>query len=175
MKNLSLGRSALSYCATAVLLTGCAGSSTLGAVSPAMPVTARTAPADGGAFSATYSGTYTKHGDCKVGSRSADIKFRGTGDASFLHESKESEKLQGHEFGHGFCHWDGPATLRSSTHSLDSIHMHVRKEYDLSGCRCTFSVIGGTGKFVDATGSGTVTVQFSDRKYSEEWSGTLHY
>lgn len=173
MKRLSIGRYALSFCATAVLFTGCAGSSSLGTVSAAMPQTPRSAPTEGGAFSAMYSGTYHKRGECLSGN--GDIKLRGTGNASFLNESKESETLKGHELGHGICHWDGPADLRSSTHSGDSIIMHVRKEYDLSGCRCMFNVVGGTGKFVDATGSGTVTVQFSNNKYSEEWSGTIHY
>jgi hypothetical protein len=132
-------------------------------------------PISGGAFSATYSGRYHERGECSIGRENAHIRMHGAGYASFLYESKEKERLKGSGDGLGPCGWSGHATLTSSTSSDDSIVMQVTELPSWYGCDCTFQASGGTGKFVDATGSGTVTLQVSGNKYSEEWSGTLYY
>ncbi|MGA7282916.1 MAG: hypothetical protein WBW87_00100 [Candidatus Cybelea sp.] len=63
--------------------------------------------------------------------------------------------------------------MTSSGNRLDSINMRL-SGYPSEGA--TYTVIGGTGKFANATGTGTVIFQYlSGYEYSYVWSGTLYY
>lgn len=180
MKNLNLSRYALSVYVAAILLAGCGGSSGTSPQSNAIIPSARlqrlelTRPAHGGAFSATYSGTNHRSGSCLPGRAPLRIKFRGPGNASYLHRSRERGKITFEGGPQGMCgSFSGKATLTSSGNRLDSINMRL-SGYPSEGA--TYTVIGGTGKFANATGTGTVIFQYlSGYEYSYVWSGTLYY
>lgn len=126
-------------------------------------------------FIANYKGRYRLEGlGCGIG-RHMHFKFHGTGNARFLNESKEQGVLKAGGSPTGRCYWSGDATLSSSTNPDDSIFMQLSIENYACLYGGTFQVSGGTGKFVNATGSGTLTLQCSGNKYVDQWSGTLYY
>ena len=128
----------------------------------------------GGAFSASYAGTETGGNSCLL---SQHFKFSGTGSATFLHASSESGEMV---WGRGFtCDLLGRATLTSTTHPHNTVTVEL--EYNLPGCEAsmhpmTFRVIGGTGRFANAKGSGSVRFScHTGGTYSDKWSGTLTF
>lgn len=149
----------------AMSLTGCGSGGTAlppgarseNAASPAAHSAARNR-----VFRAAYSGEYM----CKPygsGIRVWAI-FHGRGSASFLRRSKE-------QIVYGGCGSSGTFTLWHPPYTA-SIHGN------LVGAECstdTYTVTGGTGRFVKATGSGTVTFSCSDETYSDQWSGNIKF
>ncbi|MBV9720194.1 MAG: hypothetical protein JOZ77_12815 [Candidatus Eremiobacteraeota bacterium] len=130
----------------------------------------------GGKFSAAYTGTYSKSGDC---SAEAFFDYEGNGNAKFLHSSSEQLSLTWYCFSPNVI---GSATLTSVRHPGDSITAKVSSTDFKSPCygfTMSFMVTGGTGRFQHASGSGTMVVKRLGRKciysYSDKWSGTLKF
>jgi hypothetical protein len=185
MNYLSRNRCALSVCVAAIVFTGCGGSN---GTSPqpigAVPFTrynngepSSRNELNGGTFSGAYSGTYhAVYYGCTI-IRDGHFNFHGTGRANFLHRSKETGRLT---IGGttGACYTDGTATLRSAKHPRDTITVSVKGEEGERPCyhSLRYSVKQGTGKFVNASGFGTVTFKcVGSSTYSDQWSGTLYY
>lgn len=132
----------------------------------------------GGTFSATYSGNYSLR-DCE-GQR-GHFQFTGSGSGSFIHSSTEKGSLYSGDHG---CGWNGPATLTSSAHPRNSIAMTLNLGNFTFGNPChprfaqkvKFIVVGGTGRFINAMGAGTVAFTCNnDGTYTDNWSGTITY
>jgi len=160
---------------SAVALASCGGSQTPTATQlPTVTnaATARIEPAHGGAFTANYSGTY-EYGPCGTDCEESD--FGGHGRASFLGKSTEGVTLTlyaGHDV-------TGPATLTSTRIPSNSVSFQLTGGQTLPcpgvGGTLSWTVTGGTGKFAQATGSGTMTFKCVPSGYSDEWSGTLSF
>lgn len=103
------------------------------------------------------------------------FNFTGAGKVSFLRRSKESGSLH-HAFFHGPCGpWTGQVILTSSKHPSNQIKFDVRGRSGQCGGMLGYTVSSGTGKFSNATGSGTVTFECggsADGTYSDQWSGS---
>ena len=128
----------------------------------------------GGPFGASYAGNETGGNSCLL---NHPFKFSGTGSAAFLHASSESGSMV---WSHGFtCDLVGSDTLTSTNHPHNSVT--VRMEYGLPGCQrsfkgMTFTVTGGTGRFANAAGSGTIKFScHSNGTYTDQWSGTITF
>ena len=136
-------------------------------------------PARGGAFSASYSGTYT-FTPCVHGKINGAFGFSGAGSASFLRKSSEMGGLGSSNLTCGS--WSGSAVLSSTRHPDDTITVSLSGG-DLghpppcSLGHCNFSVTAGTGRFAHATGSGTMHMSLNrgSNTYSDTWSGTLQF
>lgn len=130
----------------------------------------------GGTFTAAYSGSYA-FSDC-TGSANGHLKFRGNGSAMYLHRSVEVGKITGILSG-SHCVWSGKATLTSRRHSKNSVTFSLGLNGDRYHNPCNnalgFVVKRGTGKFVTASGYGTVTFSCGNSSYSDAWSGTLDF
>jgi hypothetical protein len=129
----------------------------------------------GSGFTAGYSGTFTRSGDC---SATATYNYNGSGNARFLHASSERSKLT------WFCGTagaTGSATLTSSRVRRDSITVSLSsKDFDgpCYSFTMSFTVTGGTGRFRNASGSGTIAVTKSSDcsySYSDKWKGKLTF
>ena len=129
----------------------------------------------GGRFKAAYSGTYSKSGDC---SATAMFTYTGSGNAKFLHASKEKIKVT------WFCGSQGvtgSATLTSVQHPRDSITASVSSTDFKGPCygfTMSFTVTGGTGRLQHASGSGTIVLNGLSSgcisySYSDKWTGML--
>ena len=131
----------------------------------------------GGKFTATYSGTYSKSGDC---SATAMFTYEGNGNAKFLHSSSEQMKLT---WFCGSADVTGSATLTSAQVPRDSITASVSSADFKSPCygfNMSFTVTGGTGRFRGASGSGTIVLHKLTSKclsysYSDKWKGTVKF
>jgi hypothetical protein len=131
----------------------------------------------GGRFTAAYSGSYSKTGDC---SATAMFTYKGNGNARFLHSSSEEIKLT---WICGSRNATGSATLTSSQVPGDSITSSVSSTDFMSPCydfTLSFAVTGGTGRFRHASGSGTIVFHrlssdCSSYPYSDKWRGTLKF
>lgn len=161
----------------AIALAGCGAQSPLAPASLAKTDAraTRVAPSAGGAFSGAYSGTYLF--DCQIGL--SRFTFIGNGSASFIHASNEHGELRE---GNGGCPndtWSGTATLESRRHPSNTISVALKTRPGSGfpcSLGCSFSVTGGTGKFTNAAGSGTLTItKLGSRAYSDAWSGTITY
>ena len=162
--------------ATALLLAGC---STIPSVPTHVQMERETIRASGGSFVATYSGNYAIR-DC--GGAIGTFHFNGSGSGSFIHGSKESGTMSSGDKG---CQWFGNATLTSSSHPRNSITMRLSLLnfgngntpcHPRFGAKVKFIVGGGTGRFINAAGNGTVVFMcHSDGTYSDQWSGTITY
>ena len=129
---------------------------------------------NGGAFTATYSGSETNGSTCFL---NRTFRFSGTGSASFLHQSEESGSMVW-EFD-PFCNLTGRATLVSASHPLNSVSVTLQAGAAACGGflhKTTFTVHGGTGRFRHATGGGTIQFNCtSNGSYTDKWSGTLNF
>jgi hypothetical protein len=131
----------------------------------------------GGRFTAAYSGTFSKDGDC---SATATFNYKGNGSAKFLHSSSEQISVTLYC---GSREAAGSATLTSVQHSGDSITASVSSTDFQLPCHnftMSYTVTGGTGRFRGASGSGTIVLKEPSRqctyqKYSDKWSGTLKF
>lgn len=181
MKSLNSSRCALSICIAAAILAGCSGfqpSSITSGVNALAPAS-HTTPTNGGAFSGSYSGRYSISGSCIVAA-SEHFRFHGTGRANFLRQSTEHGhlKLEGQA---GDCiGWNGVATLTSSDNPKNTVTVSISGGSFGDGTPCylssVFTVTSGTGKFINATGGGSIKFQcLSGYAYSDQWSGTLYY
>src|SRR5579872_1807547 len=109
----------------------------------------------GGRFTAAYSGTYSKSGDC---SATAMFTYKGSGDARFLHSSREQVKFTGYC---GSRNVTGSATLASIHAPGNSITASVSSTDFQSPCEgftMSFTITGGTGRFRHASGNGTIAL-----------------
>jgi hypothetical protein len=131
----------------------------------------------GGRLTAAYSGTFSKDGDC---SATATFNFKGNGKAKFLHSSSEQLSVKVYC---GSRHAAGSATLTSVQHPGDSITASVSStdfQLPCHGFTMSYAVTGGTGRFLGASGSGTIVLKQPSRqctyqKYTDKWSGTLEF
>ena len=129
----------------------------------------------GGTFKAAQSGTYSKSGDC---SDTARLSYKGNGHARFLHASSEQISLTVYC---GARYATGSATLTSVRHPGDSITASV-SGYVASRCdgfTMPFTITSGTGRFANASGSGTIVLKAPSGgcpyTYTDKWSGTLTF
>jgi hypothetical protein len=129
-------------------------------------------------FTAAYSGTYSEAGDC---SATATFTYEGRGKTSlgkFL--NKSSQQISAIWYC-GSQDLTGSATLTSTRFPGASITASVSSsDFDgpCYGFTMSFKVTGGTGRFLGASGGGTIVVKRHSRKcisyrYSDKWSGTL--
>ena len=128
-------------------------------------------------FTAAYSGTYSKSGDCSL---TAMLIYKGQGKAKFLHSSNEQLSLILYCGSRGLT---GAATLTSVQRPRDTIAASVTSSDFKSPCNgftMSFTVTGGTGRFRRATGGGSIVLnalssKCSSYSYSDKWSGTLKF
>ena len=140
--------------------------------------------ASGGSFSASYSGTFTLRA-CAPPDGFGSFGFNGSGSGAFIHASTENGSAVGNV--HGACSWSGTATLRNSLHPRNSVKVSLflmgagtgqdnTPCYPDFGHSVKFTVVSGTGRFTNATGSGTVAFTcHSDDTYTDKWSGTINF
>jgi hypothetical protein len=137
------------------------------------------AHAAGGQFSAAFSGRIVEL-SCNPFS-GGQFRFSGAGRASFFgRRSKfatENGGLSGtyHVFG---CNaWMGGTIFAIGNPAIGSIDFSLSSNNITKGCvrGAQFTVTGGTGKFVNAAGSGTVAFSCSGNTYTDQWSGTITF
>jgi hypothetical protein len=176
----------LSVCAAALALTvalvGCGASADFFRAGAAGTSSSTTLPR-GGTFTADYSGNYSLE-KCVPGSRRQDgfFTFSGTGIAKFIHASTEEGQMQRSVIG-DFCvpKWYGTATLTSKAHPKNTLQIALTtRENNDNPCTeaVLFTVTGGTGKFVNASGSGQVTFTcagYGSASYTDQWGGSISY
>lgn len=163
---------------SALVLAGCAALPNV----PTHPQIQRAAIQQGGGpFSASYSGTQSLRG-CVPPDGDGSFKYIGVGFGSFIRKSTESGSLHGDV--HQDCLWSGDATITSKFHPQNSITMSLILHGFATGTPCsprlgqrvTFTVLSGTGRFANATGSGTVKFACQNNgTYTDQWSGTIAY
>jgi hypothetical protein len=179
MKNLLRLRQSVAVAAV-IMLAACNAeqnvSPNVGADSNSRLGPIRTVSDHGGGFTAAYSGTYSKSGDCSL---TAMLTYKGGGKAKFLHSSSEQLSLTWYC---GSRDVTGSATLTSVQHPRDSITASVSSADFKGSCdsfTMSFAVIGGTGRFRRASGSGTIALSTLSSQcsysYSDKWSGTLKF
>jgi hypothetical protein len=160
----------------ALLVSGCSGAPFAPGASTGAASNREIPNTGGGAFTATYSGSST-FSDCTA-TGNGYFKFRGKGKATYLNRSIEAGKLTGTRSG-SHCVWSGNVTLRSRHHSKNSVTISLGLNGDRYNNPCNsapgFVVKRGTGKFLNASGYGTVTFSCSISTYSDAWNGTLNY
>jgi hypothetical protein len=131
----------------------------------------------GGRFRATYSGTYSRLGDC---SDTATFTYQGNGTARFLHSSSEQIKLTWYC---GSENATGTATLTNVQVPRDTVTASLSSTDFTGPCdgsTVSFTVTGGTGRFRRASGSGEIALRkLSSRydcySYRDKWRGTLNF
>ena len=123
-----------------------------------------------GPFTASYSGTL-KTKACTIYMKNGKDTFKGSGTATGLGSSNEKATVK---FNANFyCIASGGKGTLSSSTSKDKIKVTV------GGNPCTypvsFTITGGSGKFVNASGSGTLSAVCTSNSYTDSWSGTFTY
>jgi hypothetical protein len=172
--NVSLPRaaSALALCAMLLSIVGCTNRGTLPTTFGQQPsalqrgLSNEVSRTRGGAFSATYRGTYwiRNFKYCQI------FRFRGSGTASFIQDSTEYGSL-----GFEQCRKHARAKL-INTLNQDTITVAMSNWCEGGGSHhATFKVIKGTGRFAHVSGNGTVTSKCNNDGYSEHWVGTLRF
>ena len=124
----------------------------------------------GGTFNAYYSGS--------VSSRSCGFKcttetLGGRGHGSFLRKSMQSETLK-IECAVEACSATGTATLTSTLHPGNTISIELSGDFGEID-NGSWSALGGTGKFANASGSGYWHTNYGTGTYSQSLSGTLNF
>jgi hypothetical protein len=131
-------------------------------------------PADGGAFSANYAGSW---GRSQCIDRGELFSLGGSGSAlfPFLHRSSEGGQLISNPEYMGLCSgpWKGWAKIASHKYPSDTITFNLSDGFPCGGA--SFNVRSGTGKFAFARGSGTVRFNCAGSTYSDQWSGTISF
>ncbi len=159
---------------TMVALVGCTAVSSVPAhlqsVKPALK-------ASGGAFNASYSGNFTLR-SCPGGL----FTFSGSGSGSFIRGSSEEGAMSSNQ---DSCGWNGQATLTNTLHQRNTITVNLSLGNFAFTSPCSprfsngvhFTVVSGTGRFANATGSGTVKFACNNTsgKYTDQWSGTITF
>lgn len=181
MKSLDLSRYALSVCLAGTLFVGCGGpqAQSWNAAFPLESSAKRNADmkgAAGGSFNASYAGKYRWHASFE---HSSD-KYFGGGRGTFIGRSKLR--------GSGSCGVGGLGdtafTFRSKKNLADTFSIDVPECLIGDGSNATYTVTGGTGKFANASGEGTVSLYLHPTRYHEYWgtgnftasfTGTLNF
>jgi len=163
------------------LLVGCGGSPTPQTGTQALaPKGSRLQHADGGEFSAHYTGWFSKSDGCRHIVPDFGFipynDFRGEGHASFLEASGEVGIAESLETS-GPCSLSYPYFIMTSEKNPhDAIYLDA--ETPLDG-KAKYTVIKGTGRFAKATGSGTWSFTLKDHAegitYEDTWTGTLNF
>lgn len=169
MRSLAETRNALTFLAT-LSVAGCGGGE-VAHPNPPQQFASSGGPKStesqlsGGAFSANYSGRWRLQHSW-VGD---EFVFDGQGTASFIGKSGEAGSL-------GPPEMFGIVTLASDSKHRNTIAMGL-PSVNLCGHHSTFYVHGGTGKFRNATGGGTLNFicHRHPRAYTDSWTGTLYY
>lgn len=133
-------------------------------------------PDSGGSFSVNDSGNYIRSGCGPFGAGS--FSFRGSGVGTFIHRNKESGHMGSAK---NSCMFSGTAVMVSKRLPANSIAIDLVSSslpcYHGQG-NMTFTINGGTGRFAQATGSGTVVFHCSlgnTGTYTDQWSGTITF
>lgn len=172
MKTLKL--SALSICVAGTLFVGCGGpqaqswnatsqlQSNTKLRSKAMKRTA------GGSFTASYAGMYAER--CNL--TACVIDYLGRGKGAFIGRSRLR--------GTGYCGRGGGSftfKFRSKQHRADALNVSIPICTYGSGYSVPYTVYGGTGKFANASGGGTVSFSllYPTNIFISSWTGTLYY
>jgi hypothetical protein len=172
MKGLSLSRYAVSVCVAGTLFVGCAGpqAQSWNSASPlqssAKPSSESLKQAAGGAFTASYAGKFkVKQGLFFT------THFHGTGSGTFSHRSTlRGTMICG--FSADFAHF----TFRSKKHPSDAFRVSDTQDICHKG-KTQYTVTGGEGKFVNASGDGTLHLHLdnSNHTFTASWTGTLNF
>jgi hypothetical protein len=156
-----------------LILAGCTGVPSI----PGHQAQGAAIKASGGTFSATYSGNYTLS-SCSS-SNSGHFTFSGSGSGSFIHSSSEDGSMTQSAFS---CVWSGTATLTSKLHPRNRITVRLSLNHTTRNSPCNpmheqvvFIVTGGTGKFANAAGRGTILFSCNNGNYTDQWSGTITF
>lgn len=171
----SLRYSATVGAAFLVLTSAACGSQNFSSPSSFTPLAAHANA--GGAFAAHYAGDFSLT-SC-TGSTNGHFTFSGKGSGSFINLSSEKGHMVDKRFSVR-CVWSGTATLVSRRHPANSFTVTLGLNDGSRTSPCSngvgFVVKSGTGKFVNASGYGTVTFTCSgSNTYSDQWSGTLTF
>lgn len=153
-----------------------AGCSAVASIPGHLQVQSAAIKASGGAFNANYSGNFTLRG-CPGG----QFNISGSGSASFIHGSSEKGYMSTNPNG---CGWIGAVTLTSTLHPRNTITAFLSLNNFPQNNPCSprfnlkvrYLISSGTGRFANATGSGTVVFTcHGDGTYSDQWSGTITF
>ena len=158
-----------------LFLTGCAAVSSIPTHATSEGGAIR---ASGGSFGVSDSGNYdlTK---CRPPGGLGVFTFNGSGSANFIHKEIETGRMNSDD---SSCNgWRGSATLTSAARPRNSIKMKLSTTTNNTPCvlfghAIKFTVTGGTGRFANATGTGTVAFAcHSNGTYTDKWSGTVTF
>jgi len=163
-------------CAIALsFLTGCAAAPSIPTHATSEGDATRTS---GGSFGVSDSGRYRLTRCAPPGGFGA-FAFNGSGSGNFIHNENETGQMESND---AFCDgWHGFATLTNAAHPRNSIKMNLSSATKSTPCTplghvTTFTITGGTGRFANASGSGTVAFGCnSNGTYTDKWSGTITF
>jgi len=166
----------------ALLLAGCSAVPSV-PTHPLAPVQSHAVrianPASGGPFAAAFSGRIDRLSCNQL--MGAHFSFSGTGTATFFGKrpkfAMERGELSGTYHFYGCSAWSGGAALSIGDPTRGTIGFSLSANTITKGCLAgaKYAVTGGTGRFVNAAGSGTVSFVCTGNTYTDRWSGTLTF
>jgi hypothetical protein len=134
---------------------------------------------NGGTFSGDYSGTWSRKTSysCTAGNPNWHFRFQGIGSANFMHQSTEDGHVKTHGGTRNYCYSSGVIILINSKHPKNTITFSVNGEGAPCNNTLRYTVKSGTGKFVNASGSGNVAFKCRAHQdaYSSRWSGLFNF